>query len=148
MNESIEATHDPFISSSIPSLQGNFTSELYGSKMLETVQHVQLLIESYLQSNCENIQFLQQCRLCHLCKCQIISFNSFISHMMLTFRSAKASITYHSLWAFHQRTNFDKCGLRKMGLKQVLFLTSYSLPSINVNPWEWIKVNVYRGVNS
>ena len=24
----------------------------------------------------------------------------------------------------------------------------YSLPSINVNPWEWIKVNIYRGVNS
>ena len=24
----------------------------------------------------------------------------------------------------------------------------YSLPSINVNPGEWIKVNIYRGVNS
>ena len=24
----------------------------------------------------------------------------------------------------------------------------YSLPSINVNPREWIKVNIYRGVNS
>ena len=24
----------------------------------------------------------------------------------------------------------------------------YSLPSINVNPLEWIKVNIYRGVNS
>ena len=22
------------------------------------------------------------------------------------------------------------------------------LPSINVNPWEWIKVNIYRGVNN
>ena len=24
----------------------------------------------------------------------------------------------------------------------------YSLPSINVDPWEWIKVNIYRGENS
>ena len=24
----------------------------------------------------------------------------------------------------------------------------YSLPSINVNPREWIKVNIYRGVNN
>jgi hypothetical protein len=24
----------------------------------------------------------------------------------------------------------------------------YSLPSMNVNPREWIKVNIYRGVNS
>ena len=24
----------------------------------------------------------------------------------------------------------------------------YSLPSINVNPREWIKINIYRGVNS
>jgi hypothetical protein len=24
----------------------------------------------------------------------------------------------------------------------------YSLPSINVNPQDWIKVNIYRGVNS
>ena len=24
---------------------------------------------------------------------------------------------------------------------------TYSLPSINANPWEWIKVNIYRGVN-
>ena len=27
-------------------------------------------------------------------------------------------------------------------------LTMYSLPSINVNPREWIKVNIYRGVNN
>jgi hypothetical protein len=27
-------------------------------------------------------------------------------------------------------------------------LYSYSLPSINVYPREWIKVNIYRGVNS
>ena len=26
--------------------------------------------------------------------------------------------------------------------------TEYSLPSINVNPREWIKVNIYRGVNT
>ena len=25
---------------------------------------------------------------------------------------------------------------------------NYSLPSINVNPREWIKVNIYRGVNN
>ena len=25
---------------------------------------------------------------------------------------------------------------------------SYSLPSMNVNPREWIKVSIYRGVNS
>ena len=28
------------------------------------------------------------------------------------------------------------------------FMLSYSLPSKNVNPWEWIKVNIYRGVNN
>ena len=28
------------------------------------------------------------------------------------------------------------------------FSNHYSLPSINVNPREWIKVNIYRGVNS
>ena len=27
-------------------------------------------------------------------------------------------------------------------------MLSYSLPSKNVNPWEWIKVNIYRGVNN
>ena len=25
---------------------------------------------------------------------------------------------------------------------------NYSLPSINVNPQEWIKVNIYKGVNN
>ena len=25
---------------------------------------------------------------------------------------------------------------------------TYNLPSINVNPREWIKVNIYRGVNN
>ena len=25
---------------------------------------------------------------------------------------------------------------------------NYSLPSVNVNPREWIKVNIYTGVNS
>jgi hypothetical protein len=33
-------------------------------------------------------------------------------------------------------------------LDQVAVLTSYSLPSINVNPREWIKVNIYRGGNN
>ena len=27
-------------------------------------------------------------------------------------------------------------------------IKTYSLPSINVNPRGWIKVNIYRGVNS
>jgi hypothetical protein len=27
-------------------------------------------------------------------------------------------------------------------------IPKYSLPSINVNPQEWIKVNIYRGVNN
>ena len=27
-------------------------------------------------------------------------------------------------------------------------MDSYSLPSMNVNPREWIKVSIYRGVNS
>ena len=27
-------------------------------------------------------------------------------------------------------------------------ISLYSLPSINVNPREWIKVNIYRGVNN
>ena len=32
--------------------------------------------------------------------------------------------------------------------KLKLNILSYSLPSINVNPREWIKVNIYRGVNT
>jgi len=31
---------------------------------------------------------------------------------------------------------------------QYLWQPCYSLPSINVNPREWIKVNIYRGVNN
>ena len=27
-------------------------------------------------------------------------------------------------------------------------IAHYSLPSINVNPREWIEVNIYRGVNN
>ena len=32
--------------------------------------------------------------------------------------------------------------------EQICYEPLYSLPSINVNPREWIKVHIYRGVNN
>ena len=31
---------------------------------------------------------------------------------------------------------------------ELMYITIYSLPSTNVYPREWIKVNIYRGVNN
>ena len=41
------------------------------------------------------------------------------------------------------------CPMVNMGAQELnLTIKHYSLPSINVNPREWIEVNIYRGVNS
>ena len=46
----------------------------------------------------------------------------------------------------------DVANIRLVTLEDIVYFGlisagTYSLPSINVNPWEWIKVNIYRGVN-
>ena len=40
------------------------------------------------------------------------------------------------------------CGIVTSRRMRIHELALYSLPSVNVNPREWIKVNIYRGVNS
>ena len=40
------------------------------------------------------------------------------------------------------------CFVCNKSLSPEIGASMYNLPSINVNPREWIKVNIYRGVNN
>ena len=56
--------------------------------------------------------------------------------LALICRSYDKSISIHPLYK-----------TQHLGVEE-WFVGTYSLPSITVNPQEWIKVNIYRGVNS